>query len=150
MKRFTAIVLVAASLIAAYLYHSAHAQGINIACTYQQAARYASDNGATDPKQWGPEYIVIEDNGKGVKLVKWNVPGVAAPANAAAFVDSATAATWYRQAILDHSADKDQLDRKDRAIIAAIVGILNVKLDAKITEEEIKAAYDAAYKASLP
>lgn len=147
MKRFTTIVLVAASLIAAYLYHSAHAQGINIACTYQQAARFAFDGGVTDPKLWKFD---IEDAGGGPRLRAWNVQGVAAPANAAALPNAGTAATWHAQYMLDREADSDRLSRKERAMVKTFVQLINARVDPDITAAQFKNAYDTIYKAEAP
>lgn len=150
MKRFSIAFALALSLVAAYLWHTAYGQGLAIPCTPAQAARYAFDRGATNPAQWGPQYIVITDDGKGTKLEKWAVPGVAAPANAGALPDAATAATWLATYQTDRSADSDNLSRKERAMITALVQLINQRVDPDITGAQLKAAYDTAYKNAAP
>lgn len=150
MKRFTIVAVLALALVAAYLWHTTYAQGLAIPCTPAQAARYAFDRGATNQTQWGPQYIVITDDGKGQKLEKWAVPGVTAPANAAALVDAATAATWYATFQSDRAADSDQLSRKERAMIKTFVQLINARVDPDITAAQFKNAYDTIYKAEAP
>lgn len=147
-----AFAAIAAAALVYALWHTAYAQSLNFSCTYQQAARYAFDHGNTNRDQWGRSYITITDSGAGPKLTAWSVPGVVAPANAAALPDAAASATWLTQLQADREADSDHLSRKDRAMMRALLQVINnqTAITPKITAAQLKTAFQNAYNAETP